>query len=122
MKLRRDITRLLLVSYILLIFSPAMPVLADKVAHTFWEQEHLIAVHKIYGANHLHVEMEKAGRQADKEKSAGSSKSGSEEYLHILPGSLFTFSNGRFVKRTYLSFKVSYPVSCPDIDVPPPRA
>jgi len=121
-KLRKDIALLVLASYTLLIFNPVMPILADIVAHTFWEKEHLITVHKIYGANHVHAEIERAAHQPDKEKSTGNSKSNQEEYLHFVYKVLFNFSAGHFIKRSYPPFKFSYPVSYPDVDYPPPWA
>ena len=81
--LMRRLTWLVIFSYTLLILKPAMPVFMDALAHTFWEQQHLLVVHEVHGKFHVHYEMLKASHPSDKDKQASENKSGIEEYLPV---------------------------------------
>jgi hypothetical protein len=117
-KSTRDLAWLTLVFYVLFIFKPIVPVLSDKIAHTFWEQYHLITVHGTYGNAHVDQEIEKSTKQADKEKST---KSTSEEYAHIISAVAYYFPSHHFISRSYSAFKVKYPVSYSNIHYQPPK-
>jgi len=110
--------RLTLFFYVLFVFNPVMPIIADKIAHTFWEEYHLIVVHGIYGNAHVHSELDKAAKQADKDKSP---KSGSEEYTHILTITIYNFSTYYSINRPYATYKCNFPVSYPDTFYQPPK-
>jgi hypothetical protein len=121
-KLMRDLARLTLFSYILLVFNPVMPVIADKMAHTFWEEYHLVTVHGVYGNFHVHMQLADNAKQADKDKSApGSSKSGSDEYFHIIPATLYNFLSVCSISKSYPPNKFYSPVSYQDVDYQPPK-
>jgi hypothetical protein len=117
-RLMSDLARLTLFSYILFVLNPVMPIVADKMAHTFWEEYHLVVVHGIYGNNHVHSEMDKAAKQADKGKSQ---KSGSEEYAHILFITTYNFSPSYTINRSYATYTCNFPVSYPNTHYPPPK-
>src|ERR1700761_1538181 len=103
-KLMRDVTCLVLFAYTLLIFSPVMPVIADKMAHTFWEEYHLISVHHVFGGHHVDTEMAKAGKESSKEKPAGNFKFGAEDYQHVIAIITFNFSNNHYIRQSYPSY------------------
>jgi hypothetical protein len=65
-------------------FKPAMPLVADALAHTFWEQQHLMAVHEVHGQFHIHTELSKAAHQSDSEKS-NELKYEIVQYVHVTP-------------------------------------
>jgi hypothetical protein len=121
-KLMRDITGLILVCYTLFVLNPVMPIFADILAHTFWEKEHLMTVHKSHGKFHVHFELVKASKQADKDKSSGNFKSGSEDTVHIIYDTEYDFSNKCFVNNSYSLCTFLCPTSYPNVDYPPPRA
>jgi hypothetical protein len=59
--LMKKLAWLIIASYTLLLLQPVMPVLMDVIAHTFWEQQHILTVHEEHGKFHVHQEMVKAG-------------------------------------------------------------
>jgi valyl-tRNA synthetase len=107
-KLMRDLTRLTLFAYILLVLNPVMPVIADKIAHTFWEEYHIVVVHGMYGKYHVDTELNKAAKQVDKDKSA---KSSQEEYSHLIVVTPKPVVPVIFVKMAYAEYHTYCPVS-----------
>ena len=91
------------------------------MAHTFWEDYHVLTVHSINGKFHVHLELKMAAKHSDKDKSASSSKSFSEEYPHIIANATPLFFDDAFSSRSYSSYQFSIPVSHPEIDYQPPR-
>jgi hypothetical protein len=121
-KLMRDLSWLILFSYILLIFNPVMPIVADVMAHTFWEKQHLLTVHEVNGKFHVHFELIRNAKQAEKDKAGRNSKTISEEYVHLFSVTAYNFSNNYFIKTSYPTYTWYCPVSYPDGDFRPPRA
>lgn len=119
-KLKRDITLLVLLSYVFFIFNTLTPYFADAIAHTFWEKEHLAAEHSLYGKNHVQLEISRTAKQA--EKSSTNVKSGSEDYFHVITAISFNFLAFHFVSYLYPSYRCYYPVSHTDPEYRPPRA
>ena len=121
-KLRKDITCLVLLSYTLLIFNPVIPIFTDLIAHTFWEKEHIATEHRIYGKNHVQFEIAKSEKQPDQNKNSANSKSGTEDFTHILNFSLvINFPGCRTITRSYLAHQFFYRTTYPDQNYPPPR-
>jgi hypothetical protein len=121
-KLLRDLARLTIFSYILYFLNPVMPIIADKMAHTFWEEYHLITVHGIYGKFHVEMQLDKTEKQSDKDKSARNNKAGSEEYFHVTSIATDHFLGGKYIARSYTPYKFYSPASYPDVDYLPPKA
>ncbi len=118
----KRLTWLVLIAYSLLLVKPVVPIAMDVLAHTFWEQQHLLTVHEINGKFHLHNELVRSSHQSEKDKQSASSKVECEQYLP-------TFS---FISRPVISFLVRqdmyphyqcfYCHSLIRIDNPPPEA
>lgn len=121
-KLIHDIALLVLLSYSAFVFNPFIIFISDVAAHTFWEKEHLMTEHKIHGKNHVDLEITKAEKQGEKEKSKNNSKSGYEDFYHILVfDSIMYFSAYGMINQSFPLFKFHYPIAYPDIEYPPPR-
>jgi hypothetical protein len=118
----RDMSYFVLFSYAFFIVAPVIPLVADLVAHTFWEKEHLSTAHHLYGRNHVGIEMQKAEKQTNKETTNNNQKAGLDDLVHR-PEYIATFYLKPIaaLKQTYSMFHFSLPVSYPDIDYPPPR-
>jgi len=118
--LMKQLTWVLLFAYTLLLFKPAMPVFIDVLAHTFWEQQHLMTVHEVNGKFHVHYAVANAGGQADKDKSSNN-KYEPDEYLFA--AKYFVHAAPAFIlkKVTYCNVSDTYFSSFPDIDNPPPE-
>jgi hypothetical protein len=121
-KLMRDAACLVLFSYGLLIFNAFIPIAADAVAHTFWEKEHLLTVHKVNGKYHVHVQIVNNAKQSGSDKSSGNLKFGSEDYSHLLFTGHYSFAHSLVTKQSHFTYQSDFPVSHPDKDYPPPRA
>ncbi len=121
LKMMRDLARLVLFAYVLLVLNPVMPIVADIVAHTFWEKEHLLTVHEVNGKYHVHFDLIRNAKQADKDKSAKNSKADTEEYLPLTTSVVYTFPNYNYIQRSYAAYKFHHPVSYLDIDDRPPQ-
>lgn len=121
-KLMHDITVIMIFSYSLLIFNPLIPIFTDLLAHTFWEKQHLMTVHKFHGKFHVHFELVNAEKQSAKDKSSGNTKIGSEDFTHLIYTIAYNFSNIYFIKITYLPYRPACPIFYADNDYRPPRA
>lgn len=121
-KLTNDLSLLVLLSYSLFVFNPFILLLADVAAHTFWEKEHLRTAHHFNGKNHVEFEIAKAEKQTEKDKSKNNSKSGSEDFFHILVFNT-TIDHPDYgpPAASFYVLRCRYPVTYPDIDYPPPR-
>ena len=112
-------SRFVLVFYVLLMFKPVMPLLADMFAHTFNEQQHILLVHEVNGKFHIHQELGNASHQSDNEKS-NEVKVEVEEYMNVLP-EIFKVLLPALTVGKYLSY-TDYPISAHrDTHYPPPK-
>jgi len=119
--LRRNITWLVLVSYTLLMFRPVMPVVMDKLAHTFWEQQHMLVVHEVNGKFHVHNELVKATHQSEKDKQSVAGKYQVEECITVAAPALPVAGAAEVCKNKYPVLKCFYSFCAADLEVPPPR-
>jgi len=121
-KLMKDVAGLVLFSYMIFVFNPLMPIVADLMAHTFWEKQHLASEHKMHGKNHVYTELANAVKQSDKDKSTSNTKSDSDEFVHVVSKSGYNFSNNYVVrKQLYHSLNLHYPITYLDNDDRPPQ-
>lgn len=121
-KLIRELAKVTLFSYILLVFNPVIPVVGDQLAHAFWEKYHLLTVHEVNGRFHVHTEMAKAGTQSQRDKALANARSVVDGYAHLVSSISFDFSNNYFLKGGYSSYTISCLLTCPDSHYPPPKA
>lgn len=83
MMLLHKLTWIVLIAYTLLLVKPVLPIAADKIAHTFWNTQHMLTVHEVNGKFHVHQEMVQGARQTEKEKHAASSKADVQECVQV---------------------------------------
>lgn len=120
-ELLNHLTWLILFAYALLTFNTTIPVIADALAHTFWEKEHLSHEHSHHGKNHLQAQIAKAEKESGQHKSH--SKSAAEDYTHILyplPG--VPFPAVWVPMPSYTIFQYASCSRHPYSDDPPPRS
>jgi hypothetical protein len=120
-KLQKDLARLTLFAYVLLVFNPVMPLIADKMAHTFWLEYHLVTVHHVYGDGHLHLEMVNNAKHAGTEKTSGNTKSSTNEYVHVVPDAGYQFFYACLTDSPYPVYNINLSVIHPPIDYQPPE-
>jgi len=120
--LMKRIAWLILVAYTLLIFKPVMPVVIDVLAHTFWEQQHLLTVHEVNGKFHVHNELVNASHQSEKDKQSASGKYITDEYFPETRSVIYAPQELYTDIDIFLFYSPFYPFSIRDIDNPPPEA
>jgi hypothetical protein len=114
------VAKFVLGCYILLMFKPVVPIIADIFAHTFNEQQHILLVHEVHGKFHIHQELANAGQQSEHEKS-NEQKAGIEEYINETP-LIFQIFLTSHLFGTYLTYIDYYPIThYRDAHYPPPQ-
>ncbi len=58
--MRAAIAYYMILLYFTVMFKPLIPIVKDKLSHTFAEAIHLATVHAVYGANHLQKEVDQS--------------------------------------------------------------
>lgn len=74
----------LLVAYALFILKPVVPVIVDKLAHTFWLNFHVAVVHVENGKEHVHYELSRMAKDFGNDKSGGKVKQETESTPHLV--------------------------------------
>lgn len=62
--MRAAIAYYMMILYCTVMFKPLIPIIKDKLAHTFAEAIHIATVHAIYGADHLQKEVDQTSSDA----------------------------------------------------------
>lgn len=81
--MKKQVAILLLLCNSLALVKPLVPAFADLLSHTFWKTEHLATVHFENGKYHLHIEMEKAGKEDQQNNSKKISEK--NDFVHLNP-------------------------------------
>lgn len=75
----------IVINYLFVTFSSYIPLIKDKLEHTFSELEHLQHVHRHHGNHHVHEEIEKASvdkkQKENKEEKKGNKDNKIKGYL-----------------------------------------
>ncbi|MBS1636658.1 MAG: hypothetical protein JST26_12145 [Bacteroidetes bacterium] len=113
---------LILVAYISIQLKPLTAVVADVLAHTFWEAQHLAHAHHDHDHHHLEEELSEPDdhdheHSVPNEKSG--QKSGQELQEHITTATHFHFS-GFFVITFYGRFCNMLLQACSQAVITPP--
>ncbi|HEY2584042.1 MAG TPA: hypothetical protein VGI43_19695 [Mucilaginibacter sp.] len=120
-KLLKDLASLTLFSYILFVFNPVMPVIADKMAHSLWLEYHMVTVHHVYGSKHILHELSDNAKQSDNNKSSGSVKTNADDYVHVIPQVTFDFLSANFTIKSYPHYHMNSPIAYSNIHYQPPK-
>ncbi len=124
--LLRFFARTVLVAYTLLIIKPVMPVMMDKVAHTFWAEVHFRTIHVHNGVEHVHYEVKKMNEQDQQGNSTGNSgkqQTQTETVAHIIAAQEeIVFSQQQDIERSFGSYRCNVLGKGSIVDYPPPRA
>ena len=119
--MRVKVAKVLLFAYLVMIlFKPVMPLVADMLAHTFWNETHMMQVHEVNGKFHIHSELASAGDYSTKEKPSQILKFEIEEYVHEIANELTLYYNV-FAVSEHFFIESIYTFSCHFSDYHPPR-
>lgn len=124
LRLRRDAAWMVLLSYLLLICNMTLPVIADGLAHTFWEKEHLATVHQAEGNAHLAHQLARSGNEAPKDKATAGAKVSADDIIHLPETAGFNFTQLSYSlapARIYFN-SASVPAAPGADDDPPPES
>ena len=61
--LLRFCTRLVMISYALLMMKPVMPIVMDNMAHSLWAKQHYRVAHKHGGEDHFYFELQNIAKE-----------------------------------------------------------
>lgn len=117
-KWKGDFTKFTLLSYMLWMVHSIIPMVWDSMAHTFWNEYHMITVHHVFGNQHVQKEMEKAEKQSSKERTV---KVSLENFTHIHQDYSFILSFLSFSDLVFPKYLFSIPESFPNILFQPPK-
>ena len=113
---------LLLYTYTASILKPAMPYIADAVAHTFYYAEHVKTVHVENGKSHVHYESRKINSKSSDKDAEEAIKKISLANEHLIISKInyqYFYPN---LLHSYSSFITPMALSVEQIiDVPPPK-
>lgn len=101
---------------------PILPIVQDKLAHTFWAADHLATVHHHHGNHHAEEEIAEAEHEESNDKHPATTKISEPVSVHIVVQILYTIphpttSKQRFAVNTYNVSTVSL-----DKHYPPPKS
>lgn len=82
----------LIIVYLFATCKPVLPVIADVLAHSFWEANHIESVHHTHGANHLHIEIAKAENHEESGQNNTALKFSEPLALHLAAIITYNFS------------------------------
>lgn len=114
------LSKFILFFYVLSLLRPAVPMVADFVAHTFYEQEHIMQVHEVRGQFHIHDDIAKNLSHSDQEKGTAASVD-MVEYCHAAVVSLSPL-HPVVISRVYVPAFPVFSSVRGDILSPPPCA
>lgn len=75
------VIRLVFLGYALLMISPALPVLKDRLAHSFYHSYHIAVVHAHNGEEHVHYEQKKLVQDSKSTKAPIKQKSETQDFF-----------------------------------------
>lgn len=120
--LLRLISRVLLIAYAGLMFKPAMPVVMDAMAHTFWHSAHMKIVHRVNGKEHVHYELCKVTKDGEKQKSTGKWKYEPGDEMIVNRAVEVPLATTVYCSQIYADVLQVFPESFDDPDFLPPKA
>ncbi len=118
----RFLSKLLLFSYALFMLKPALPVISDFLAHTFYKEIHLKIVHRLNGKEHVHYELCKLSKEGEKQKATGKWKADTSEVAVIANIVSIPQEVSNIISPVFCIVAPAFPTPCYDPDDLPPKA
>ena len=73
---------IILFAYVLMLFKPIAPYIADGMAHALWYADHIKTVHHQHGGNHVHYEITEQNKKGSNDSPSSLKKDADEkEYI-----------------------------------------
>ncbi len=112
----------LIIVYLFATCKPFLPALADVLAHSFWEANHIENVHHTHGANHVHTEIARAENQEEGGQNSTTLKFSEPLALHLAAIITYNFRRNA-VGEPYLTASSSRLYNTQlESDYPPPKS
>lgn len=96
--MRAAVAYYMMILYFTVMFKPLIPIIKDKLSHTFAEAIHIATVHAIYGTNHLQKEVDQTSSDAANGKHQNSNN---EDPLHVLANECKFYFCNAMVRENY---------------------
>jgi hypothetical protein len=119
--MKKAVAYIILVAYSLMLMRPAMPFVADILAHTFWYSQHIATVHFENGKYHVHYQVMDESKKSFPEKDQRSIKSETSTSDHLITALEFNFSFPVLDKKRFVNLLVHLPQPDSWGNYPPPK-
>ncbi|MES2776265.1 MAG: hypothetical protein V4722_18970 [Bacteroidota bacterium] len=120
--MKKALSYLLLLSYLVILVKPVLPYVADFLAHAFWKYEHIATVHQENGKTHIHFELQKAAKETGGEKNNLPSKTENEVTPHVIAIVAYDFVIVEDNQNQFSSGIYYLPSISIGANYPPPKA
>ncbi|HLY70728.1 MAG TPA: hypothetical protein VKR53_13435 [Puia sp.] len=119
--MKKVLIYLVLVSYTTVLVRPAVPFVADVIAHTFWYAHHVATVHFENGRYHVHYQYMKEAQKSFPGKNQQQAKT--EVFIadHLLGNRKFDLVFFLIDKKYFEDLSFSIPQVNPFQHYPPPK-
>jgi hypothetical protein len=119
--MKKPVLYLLLFAYSTILLRPAMPYIADGMAHLLWYHEHIATVHIENGKQHVHIEVEKENKKNSAENNAEENKKASSISEHSSSSIAYSFCPMIIQQNHFPNKFIFYSGTKPQRNYPPPR-
>jgi DNA repair photolyase len=107
--------------YFTVMFKPLIPIVKDKLSHTFAEAIHLATVHAVYGANHLQKEVDQSSSDNANDKHQNSNNE-DQAQVHVSTNECkFDFWNAMMCKNHFTGILIGIISGFISKHSPPPK-
>ncbi len=110
----------LLLIYVVALCKPVLPLVNDFLAHTFWQTDHIIAVHHDHGDEHVHYEVLDAAKESEDDNKS-QIKLADPVSVHVTINKKYDFAYQAITKRSYPQYNNFFPFPVMDRQTPPPK-
>ncbi len=119
--MKKVISYLVFTAYFIGMIKPALPGMADALAHTFYELEHTNTVHKHNGQSHVHQEVIAFKKEAATNKTTPAPKSDISVQPHFASKVACYLLPLVSAQRIYATLHLFYSSASIFIKYPPPK-
>ena len=100
--MRSAIAYYMMILYATVMFKPLIPIVKDKLSHTFAEAIHIATVHAIYGADHLQKDVDQTSSDTANGKHQNSNNEDQAQVHVSTSESKFHFWNS-LIRKNYVT-------------------
>ncbi len=120
--MKKPVAYIFLIAYSVLLLRPAIPFVADVMAHAFWYSQHIATVHYENGKYHVHYQCMDESKKSIPGKNSQGIKTENFAGDYMITEHSFEFSISPVPEDLYSHYSFAMPNIFPTNNYPPPRA